>query len=156
MSHPYSRPATTVPIAPGSYLDLQSRAAAAGFGGLRLAQPQAQYPPSITPAPIPIEGIPGLQTWANQFAQWAETNRAFFEASPAGLPPPPPDLDNVTPIMRGAQILPQRPSPSRPLPTPPLIHGGLSRSAARGFPSPSPKLGKSLASKPDPYDGNKA
>ena len=159
MSHPYSRPATTVPVAPGSYLDLQSRAAAAGFGGLRLAQPQAQYPqnqPPITPAPIPIEGIPGLQTWANQFAQWAEQNRAFFESSPAGLPPPPPDLDNVTPVLRGAPMPPQRPSPSRPLPTPPSVHGGLSRSAARGFPSPSPKLGKSLASKPDPYDGNKA
>ena len=159
MSHPYSRPATTVPVAPGSYLDLQSHAAAAGFGGLHLAQPQAQYPTPqlpITPAPIPIEGIPGLQTWANQFAQWAETNRAFFEASPAGLPPPPPDLDNVTPIMRGAPTLTQWPSPSHPLPTPPSIHGGLSRSAARGFPNPSPKLGKSLASKPDPYDRNKA
>ena len=53
-------------------------------------------------------------------------------------------------------MLPQRPSPSHPLPTPPSIHGGLSRSAAHGFPSPSPKLGKSLASKPDPYDRNKA
>ena len=65
MSHPYSRPTTTVPVVPGSYLDLQSRAVAAGFGGLRLAQPQAQYPPSqppVTPTPIPIEGIPGLQT----------------------------------------------------------------------------------------------
>ena len=93
--------------------------------------------------------------WANQFAQWAETNRAFFEASPAGLPPPPPDLNNVIPIMHGAPIPPQCPSPSRPLPTPPSIHGGLSQSAAHGFPSPSPKLGKSLAAKPDPYNGNK-
>ena len=62
----------------------------------------------------------------------------------------------MTPVMQGAPILPQRPSPSRPLPTPPSVHGGLSRSAARRFPNPSPKLGKSLASKPDLYDGNKA
>ena len=58
--------------------------------------------------------------------------------------------------MRRAPILPQRPSPSRPLLTPPSIHSGLSWSAARGFPTPSPKLGKSLASKPDLYDRNKA
>ena len=72
MSHPYTRPATTVPVVLGSFLDLQSRAVAAGFGGLRLTQPQAQYllpQLSTTPAPIPIEGIPSLQTWATQFAQ---------------------------------------------------------------------------------------
>ena len=154
MSHPYSRPATTVLVVPGSYLNLQSRAVAAGFGGLRLTQPQAQYlPTQPTPTPIPIEGIPGLQTWANQFAQWAETNKAFFEASPTSHPPPPPDLENVTPVMRGVPM--QRPLPSRPLPTPPSIHSGLSWSAARGFPTPFPKLGKSLAAKPDLYDGNK-
>ena len=56
--------------------------------------------------------------------------------------------------MWGVPIPPQRPSPSRPLPTPPSVHGGLSWSAARGFPSSSPKLGKSLAAKPDPYNGN--
>ena len=115
MSHPYTCPATTVPVAPRSFLDLQSRAMAAGFTDLCLAQPQAQYPPPMTaatPASIPIEGIPSLQTWATRFAQWAEENRAFFEASPAGLLPPPPDLDNVTPIKRGVPIPPQRPSSS--------------------------------------------
>ena len=85
MLHPYTCPTTTVPIVPGSFLDLQSHAAAAGFRGLRLVQPQAQYPPpqsSATPAPIPIEGIPGLQTWVTRFTQWTEENRAFFKASP--------------------------------------------------------------------------
>ena len=43
ISHPYERPTTTVSIALGSFLDLQSHAMAAGFGGLCLAQPQAQY-----------------------------------------------------------------------------------------------------------------
>ena len=57
--------------------------------------------------------------------------------------------------MRGVPIPAQWPSPARPLPTPPSIYGGLFRSAAHGFPQPSPKLGKSLAAKPDPYDRNK-
>ena len=157
MSHLYTCPATTVPIAPGSFLDLQSCAVAAGFRGLCLIQSQAQYlhpQSSATPTPIPIEGISSLQTWATQLAQWAEENRAFFEASPTGLPPPPPDLDNITPIMCGVPIPPQCPSSSCPLPIPPSVHGGLSRSTARGFPS-SPKLGKFLAAKPNPYDSNK-
>ena len=122
-----------------------------------LPSPKHNPPPqsSATPTPIPIEGIPSLQTWVTRFAQWAEENRVFFKASPAELPPPPPDLNNVIPIMWGVPIPPQCPSPSQPLPTPSSIHGGLSWSTARGFPSPSPKLGKSLAAKPDSYDGNK-
>ena len=66
-----------------------------------LPSPKHNPPPqsSATPTPIPIEGIPSLQTWVTRFAQWAEENRVFFKASPAELPPPPPDLNNVTPIM---------------------------------------------------------
>ena len=88
-------------------MDLQSRAVAAGFRGLCLTQPQAQYPPpqtSTTPALISIDAIPSLQMWVTWFRQWAEENRAFFESPPTGLPPPPPNLDNVTPMMRGVPI----------------------------------------------------
>ena len=57
--------------------------------------------------------------------------------------------------MRGVPIPAQRPSLTFPLPTSPSIDGSLSWSAAHGFPQPSSKLEKSLAAKPDLYNGNK-